>query len=215
MLHREEPDDELPPFLYYATCIARGSDPTAWADERPSSYWLNHHMLELPPVEAAVTAVTSVADEENAAKVPKLGLPEALANTLWPPQKFQYIPPKFLPKHENMIDWSAFEFPEPPPKHQNMLEWPDEERARPPLLIPYKGWPGPRTTPPPVPISPPPEAPTAIIPVIQPGDDPPTQILPLVRPPLVRELFGERHNTEPPDLEATRPRTRHPLGGST
>lgn len=45
-MHRDDPDvadgpdEELPPLLYYTTCIARGSDPTTWANER-GDYWLD------------------------------------------------------------------------------------------------------------------------------------------------------------------------------
>lgn len=49
-MHRDEPDEELPPLLYYATCISRGSDPTAWADERGSDYWLDPQGRQALPV---------------------------------------------------------------------------------------------------------------------------------------------------------------------
>lgn len=186
----DESDEELPPLLYYTTCIARNSDPTLWADERGSDYWLNHEARLTLPVGSVPPPVDHFSNitqhgwgQDTWAVQDGTGADFRPTLTYIRPDEYT---PQMVAQRANGSG----------------------------LPIPYEGWPGPRRAP--VPVASPPEAPTAVIPVIQPGDNMTTQLLPLVRPPLVRPMFRIELNANPPDLEAILDRTiSSPRGGST
>lgn len=226
---RDEPDEELPPLLYYATCVARGSDPTVWAKERGSDYWLG--MAAYPelsrgsvPVPEPVIVYDGQVSDQSVTEVEvapertltdtltrirqraeQLNIPAPLAEIIWPPTT--YVGDSHL---DSKFDFKMIQ------ETRGRETWEPHSGANTP--IPYKNSPGPREAP--TPIQSPPKAPTPVIPVIQPGVDSPTQIIPLIPVPEVPELFGggdtaTQRNIEPPDLELTRVWHRHPLGGST